>query len=427
METFEHALHASRSWDGYEREHAVHTLATTPCTVALQAVLVRLNDWVPQVRQAAQAAFQRYLDESRVDDLLANLDGYLALHGKTRHDFAGPIRQTDDLLGQPAFRSRLLPLFRQSYGRVARYLFQRLCAQGIDVALAEEALRHREPSVRAAALNVLGSLPAETAALIAAGVAWRGRPASLRSAALRIALGRMTNETTKRALCRDLLLDPSTGPRSAAGWYARQLGEDVDAWYRAAAVRESLHNSELTALLRESVGTSWPEGLQLAEKHSAHPVVTVRMAACQVLLARSSGDEQYRWLEKAIDDRSPKIRKAAAASLRWLYGAPSEARHALTLRLWRSDPDYALYLSRKLPLLPRLGLLVDLLSWPAPPVQAEQLLQRFNQWSVWFGESSWPEDQRQWLMARLNQPLVPGRLKDCALLMEQLRQRGLLP
>ena len=426
MEKLLEALHACRSWSGYERERAVRALGDVTCAEALQAILVRLNDWVPQVRQAAQAAYQRYLDERRVADLLVNLDGYLALQGKTRNDFADLIRQTDDLLAQPLYRHRLLPLFRRSYGRAARYLFRRLCVHGISVPLVEEALRHREPSVRTTALDVLGGLHVQTAAAIAADVARHGRPASLRSAALRFALSRMSDPDAKRALCRDLLLDPSAGPRSAASWYARQLGEDVDNWYRAAAGRDTLNKAALTALLRESVATNWPEGLALAKRHSAHSVVVVRLAALQVLLARTEGDEQYRWLETAISDLSPKIRRTAAASLRWLYGAPSEARHALTLRLWRTDPDYALYLSRRLPLVPRLGLLFDLLSWPVPPAQSEQLLLRFNQWACWFGQPPLTETQLQWLSARLCQPLVPGRLKNRHLVCEQLQQQGLV-
>lgn len=416
----------SRSWSGYERESAVRALGNMPCAVALQEILVRLNDWVPQVRQAAQTAYRRYLDERRVADLLDNLDGYLALQGKTRNDFAGLTRQTDDLLAQPLYRHRLLPLFRRCHGRAARYLFRRLCVHGISVALVEEALRHREPSVRMAALDVLGGLHVQTAAEIAADVARHGRPASLRSAALRFALSRMNDPDAERVLCRDLLLDPSASPRSAAGWYARQLGEDVDGWYRAAVGRDDLNKAELTALLRECVGVNWPEGLQLAIRHSAHPVVVVRQAALQVLLARTEGDEQYRWLETAISDSSPKIRKTAAASMRWLYGAPGEARHALTLRLWRTDPDYALYLSRNLPLVPGLGLLFDLLAWSVPPVQGEQLLLRFNQWVCWFGQPPLTDGQRQWLSARLNQPLVLGRLKSHHLLWTQLQQRELM-
>lgn len=426
MNTLQETLQASRSYNGYTRERAVRALAETPCTMALRALLVRLNDWVPQVRQAAQAAYQRYLDESRVDDLLANLDGYLTLHGKTRNDFARLVRQTDDLLSQPVFHNRLLLPFRECYGSTARYLFQRLCAHGVNVALAKEALRHRDPSVRMAALNVLDKLPSETVVNLAGDLARNGRPASLRSTALRLALARMTDPDEKRALCRDLLLDPAIGPRSAAGWYARQSGEEVEAWYRTAARRKQLSLRELTALLRESVSANWPEGLQLAIQHCTHASTTVRLAALQVLLARTEGNEQYHWLESAINDHSARVRKAAAASLRWLYSAPSDARHALTLQLWQRDPGYALYLSRRLPLVPGLGLLADLLARPAPPIQTEQLLLRFNQWSLWFGEPPFTDEQRQWLSSRLNQPLVAGRLKTSHLLVQQLQQRGLL-
>ncbi|AZC49921.1 hypothetical protein [Pseudomonas chlororaphis] len=53
-------LELSRFGNGFVRQAAVRGLAAQPSAEALAALLERLNDWVPQVRQEAAAAVEAY-------------------------------------------------------------------------------------------------------------------------------------------------------------------------------------------------------------------------------------------------------------------------------------------------------------------------------------------------------------------------------
>ncbi|PJK08956.1 hypothetical protein CO608_07940 [Lysobacteraceae bacterium NML08-0793] len=73
--------------DGYARERALHQLA--PAQVngpVLSAVLLRLNDWVPQVRQAAQEVLRQLSAGLGFEQLQAVLPALQALERGRRAD-----------------------------------------------------------------------------------------------------------------------------------------------------------------------------------------------------------------------------------------------------------------------------------------------------------------------------------------------------
>jgi HEAT repeat protein len=56
----------ARSHSGYVREAAVQALALSGHGDALPVLLERANDWVPEVRRAAYAAVEGFLDEEHI-------------------------------------------------------------------------------------------------------------------------------------------------------------------------------------------------------------------------------------------------------------------------------------------------------------------------------------------------------------------------
>ena len=139
-------------WDGYVREAAVRKLGAAQSAEAFRALLVLLNDWVPEVRAAATEACANFVRPERLDIILANLDSVLALTRKSRANHGTFLGKISGVLEVPDARSAILQFFPGSCGEVARNLLVRMLAwEGSDHAeILCLAAQHPDFTVRAA-------------------------------------------------------------------------------------------------------------------------------------------------------------------------------------------------------------------------------------------------------------------------------------
>jgi hypothetical protein len=79
--------------NGYVREAAVRGLAESRDGRAVPYLLLRLNDWVNQVRAAAREAIEVFLQPAFASDIIAALPVVSALVRRTRADHASALRQ----------------------------------------------------------------------------------------------------------------------------------------------------------------------------------------------------------------------------------------------------------------------------------------------------------------------------------------------
>jgi HEAT repeat protein len=217
-------LTLSTHGNGFAREAAVRELSEQPSPETLVALLERLNDWVPQIRQQAYEAVQRYLAPEHVRALLHALPALMALAERQRADHGPTLAVARAVLQEPELRMDVEAAFATRHGKAARFLFTLLQEVSVEpVALLRMALAHREMTVRQMAVKACTALPAEQARPLLLE-AFDKPGASVRVVVLH-ALLPLLDDT--RPVLRAALLDASPSIRALARWAAPR--EQLDA------------------------------------------------------------------------------------------------------------------------------------------------------------------------------------------------------
>ncbi|WP_147174779.1 HEAT repeat domain-containing protein [Pseudomonas sp. AG1028] len=286
--------------NGFVREVAVRELSELPSPEALAALLERLNDWVPQVHQLADAGVRRYLMSEHAPALLYALQPLMALAERQRADHTETLALARTALQGAEVRDTVLATFVVHHGKSARFLFDLLLEASDDpVSLLGKALVHREMTVRQMAVSACQNMPAEQAVpLLQHALATPG--ASVRVKALHALLSKLDDP---REMLRGALLDASPAVRSLARWAAPRwqldarevLAKRLDAALPTSK-REWLGVLGLTSELQVSLGEHW----RAAALRS--PMASVRLAALTSL-----GDEHLGEQLAMLDDPADKV------------------------------------------------------------------------------------------------------------------------
>ncbi len=302
-------LELSRFGNGFVRQAAVRGLAAQPSAEALVALLERLNDWVPQVRQEAAAAVEAYWAPEHAGLLLQTLAPLLALAGKQRADHGATLERASAVLQLAQVRDQVQGAFGTCRGKAARFVFE-LLLKGVEdrPALLAMALRHPEVSVRQMAVDACAELPDEQALPLLEEV-MRSCGASVRVKALRLLLSRLAD---CREYLAQALLDPSGALRCLAHWAAPRHGLDPRAVLLARLRQPAPGNKRqwlgLLGLVRE---LQEPQADAMVRQALASPALSVRLQALQTLGERGMAEQLA-----ALDDASDKVFDCALGLLR---------------------------------------------------------------------------------------------------------------
>lgn len=217
---------------GYIREAAVGRVVALCCAGAIPAVMPRLNDFVPQVREAARRAVQTLLPFAGQDDLLACLGYTWRLRHFSRVDHSAWIADAQAELAGRLSTQQLCEALVSNDPLIARGSFMML--------LESELLPRDELLARAiqSSRDILMARQAAQLALSLAGdgrvdalqLGLRSRFGAVRTLALRGLLDCVPDGT---AIARSALLDRQRSARSLAQHYLRKQGWDVAGYYRA--------------------------------------------------------------------------------------------------------------------------------------------------------------------------------------------------
>jgi len=212
--------------NGFIREVAIRALRDQPSPEALAALIERLNDWVPQIRDLARESLDHYLSPSHVQALLIELDPLMALASRHRADHGPTLTAVRNILQSPEVHSDVYANFLTRQGSAARYLFKLLLEKNIDKqTLLRDALAHRELTVRVAGVAACQALPdAQALQLLQEALPRPG--AKVRVRVMRTLLPLLENP--QPLLCT-ALLDDSQSIRSLACWVAPKHGIDARA------------------------------------------------------------------------------------------------------------------------------------------------------------------------------------------------------
>jgi hypothetical protein len=321
-------LDAAASPDGHERQEAVEALAASDDPRALHMLLVRANDWVPQVRQAAAQAVLAWLDERRLDGWRQALPALLRLRQARRVDHRGLLQSIEDFLSTPGHLARVgvgLPASEREGGRFLFMLNAKSCrddADGRPVLMA--GLRSNDVLIARMAVGRAAAWPEGALRQQLLHEACHGRAADVRAAGLRgLSSG---TQGVGASLLQALCFDRSAAVRELAVAAASpQLLAEVDQCAWTGVHDASLAGRQRAVMLRLLRERRHPGVPALCRQMTGASAVALRVAAYEGWMAELGADLPL-LIERTLLDASPRVQRLAVKAVARGAPAPSAER-----------------------------------------------------------------------------------------------------
>jgi HEAT repeat protein len=319
---------ASMHPNGFVREHAVRRLALRHDGSELPYLLLRLNDWVLEVRRAAIDAVHGRLTPDYASHFVQALALVVRLEQATRADHASVLKQIYALLTTRAAREPMSKVLAGA-SRLARRASFRILLEAARDELADViavALTVGDPVIRLWATRALPEVLQKHELRSAVSSLFDDASVPVRREAFRIS-ATVFREDADDVLAR-ALMDESPSVRAFARF---RLADKDQAWFRR-FYRDAAANDEPTGLLSAIGGlaeTGTRDDAVRLEQFLADPRPTIRAAAVRYLIRL--GGEQFieATFERVMDPSSRVSSRARQAVERYVerIGGP---------RLWQS-------------------------------------------------------------------------------------------
>lgn len=372
--------------NGHTREAALRCLARRGPS-AFAWLLVRLNDWVPEVRSVAEEAALAALAQGGPGLAITHLGLLLRLQERSRSRDLGVMRRVDHVLRETACRSALIGALSIGDKTVsvfaARVLLESTESELPDLlpCLASAHL----PRVRLLAARACHRLEGD-GFLRAFELLARDPFPSVRTELLQ-ALVEKVGDHAVTAL-RSALLDPSSWVRCTARYHLRRLvpqSVDFRDFYRDHLTDQTAARLAAAALGLGETGVA--EDTHLLEPLVAHRAVLVRRAVIRSL-ALLAPDRYVQLFLKLLLDRSPGVSREATVALCSSSGSPgrTELWHCYESAGHQHGRRNAIRVMAKLPKWDRLELLGQALA-DANLEERELLAAMLAQWARSYNRS----------------------------------------
>ena len=309
---------ASFHRSGYVREAALQALADEPSPQALPFLVLGIRDWVPQVREVAEAGARLRLTGDEVVSWAEVLPLLMRLEETSRQEndrseaVSAVAQDAVRLLVQDEHAEALRTAWASPVREVRRAAVRVSLASGTRVATeaAHHAARSGDLLLRVAAVRWAAEQPdLDLLHLLSDDAAVGVRREAIDAL---IALG----VDGLDAVLHRALLDPSGSVRESARYYLRKHGADPSAF--AVAYRDALNASSSAEALRGALGGLGESGdatdAALVLPYLSDARARVRVAAVQALARLAPSDHRDR-LIAAAEDRSPRVSRAAFRAL----------------------------------------------------------------------------------------------------------------
>lgn len=309
----EDLLAMSSHANGFKRENAVRRLGMLGNPIAIPYLIVRVNDWVPQVRAAARDALSRLLRVGNGEAFVAALPAIVHLQTCTREDHTELMRAVQDFLVREENVHHLVAALHNPDSKVARLATQLLVEQGRMPAtvLVETGLAHKDVVVRSIVINLLAGLDG-TAFTAAVANALRDPFMPVRREAFQQLLARDIGAGLRVA--REMLFDRSASIREIAVRRLLDAGEPVERIYTSALTEDGGRVAVITCVLWGWAFMNSQSRSMQAQQLLYSPFASVRRAALQAI-AKLLGRDAGSCVEAALADASPAVSKEAARLL----------------------------------------------------------------------------------------------------------------
>lgn len=300
--------------DGHVREWAVRAMSHETLDRELPFLIIRTNDWVAQVREAAISALSAYLTPEHGDTLVRNL-AYIEHAASYRRapGAVGLAKRILALLATAPFAPALRKGLAGGTGAIARSSLA-LAWENPDVPTAEAvdaATAHPDPFVRLRLAELLADAPGDAEFDRAVSILTADRFAPVRRQALRLILRHSPGRAEDA--CRKLLFDPSARVRLLAQFSARtDHGIDIAQAYLDALETGAPETTEGALLGLADLGVR-PDPA-MAAPYLKDPRARLRAAAIHAL-SPDPDAISVRRLVTLLRDPSPRVSREAANAL----------------------------------------------------------------------------------------------------------------
>lgn len=301
------------SYSGFVREAAVKALVSRPQRGTLPLLLVRLNDWVPQVRVAANAAVRSLMQTAYLADWITAIDGVVDLEQARRADHGPMLKEILLFLSRPEHLPQVIDATRTAGLRVRRFVFdaQWLAAHDDDdrVPLLERALSGDDVLMASRAVSRFEGLtsPARRRSLYQTACA--SPFSAVRHEGVRWLVENPDDATAGAVRAMDL--DANSHVR---WWCLRWLRSNGGVEHVAARAAEVASDELKSTRLRRAamqwlleIDPSW--ALAVSDSWLDNRWPRLRRDALLIRLVKSDADDKAHWLQRAFSDPSPGVQK----------------------------------------------------------------------------------------------------------------------
>lgn len=324
---------ASFHANGFIREAAIRRLALVADGSELPYLLLRLNDWVPQVRQAAQEAVSERVSADYIDHFVQNLALVIRLRKLERTDHRRLLERISDLLASPAARSAMVTTLRHGPTELRRESFH-LLTSGDPADLEESllvALQSEDPVVRLWSLCRAATTFEREQLLTVLDRLCADPSVAVRCEALSLLATEFPDKATERL--QAALLDRSASVRGTARFQLRKRGIlDFAQFYRDAM--ETSVAGRLAVSIAGLTETGVPADAERFLPHFLHPSARVRRAVIWGLVKLGGAQYTHLVLGRVLD-ATPGVSKQATSALQ--IHAPAVGGIALWTRFAASS------------------------------------------------------------------------------------------
>jgi hypothetical protein len=309
---------------GWIRERAVLALQSSGATEALPFVLLRSNDWVAQVRKAAERWFSAHGAAITMEQLVASLPILAALTERTYGNVSKLVKVLLERLALPEAAPGLLAVLPRSSSRIRRLLFTMLAQNGTlqDPDAQSVLLKHPDPIFGVLLLKHL-RLHSPELPMSVVTHSLSSKSATLRRYALYALSEKQISHLTP--LLWQSCFDFAQGVRNFAQYHLLKhfTSEELQARYAALLREPHVRNAMCAACILgfHEAGGKWEATHYLELSH--HKSTQVRVAVLRTFAA-TCFDDALPWLKNALVGDKASLGKAALAILR-------QHRHAVSL------------------------------------------------------------------------------------------------
>ena len=308
-----------RDYSGYIREASLERCVQHGAVEALPYVVERLNDWVPNVRRAAQSAVLKLMPLASPPQLLGILPAVLQLREKGRADHTEWSTQFEIALVKQVGGSYLEKCALESDVKLARACFHILKSQELLEAASLTALmlKSREDIVLAThAITLCATLPLENQRTHYE-LALTSHFGSVRTLALRALLQIPELNADRDRIAVDALLDVQSSVRWLAIKHLQTRQFDLAAHYRGVLANPAVSAKRTQVALLSLATLKAVDELELIRSFTRAPLPSIRRAAFVAWLKLVEGDKDVVALQ-ALGDEVRSIRKFALDMVRRL-------------------------------------------------------------------------------------------------------------